>query len=152
MLKLTLVAEIQALLSCRRPPLLDRCLRRWLPVQSYEGPTKILTTQPRSLSFTDADMPKLTVLAAVIMSCLPFGRHCSRSTERGCHVACALIGTNCLRYGRVVLGGVQRGYEWYMYLRALFIISDLPYIYTAIMVLTSCDNWNKLSHLACATV
>ena len=45
-LKLTLVVEIQALLSCRRPPLLDRSLRRWLPVQPYEGPTKILTTQP----------------------------------------------------------------------------------------------------------
>ena len=29
------------------------------------------------------------------MSCRPFGRHCSRSTECGCHVACALIGTNC---------------------------------------------------------
>ena len=33
--------------------------------------------------------------SAVIMSCLPFGCHCSRSTERGCHVACALIGTYC---------------------------------------------------------
>ena len=43
-LKLTLVVEIQALLSCHRPPLLDRSLRRWLPVQSYEGLTKILTT------------------------------------------------------------------------------------------------------------
>ena len=42
-LTLTLVVEIQALLLCRRTPLLDR---RWLPVQSYEGPTKILTTQP----------------------------------------------------------------------------------------------------------
>ena len=45
-LKLTLVEEIQALLLCRRPPLLDRSLRRWLPVQSYEGTTKILTSQP----------------------------------------------------------------------------------------------------------
>ena len=45
-LKLTLVVEIQALLLCRRPPLLDRSLRRWLPVQSNEGPTKILTTRP----------------------------------------------------------------------------------------------------------
>ena len=45
-LKLTLVVEIQALLLCRRTPLLDRSLRRWLPVQSYEGPTKTLTTQP----------------------------------------------------------------------------------------------------------
>ena len=45
-LKLTLVVEIQAILLCRRPPLLDRSLRRWLPVQSYEGPTKIRTTQP----------------------------------------------------------------------------------------------------------
>ena len=33
-LKLTLVVEIQALLSFRRPPLLDRSLRRWLPVRS----------------------------------------------------------------------------------------------------------------------
>ena len=36
------------------------------------------------------------------MSCLPVGRHCSRSTERGCHVACALIGIfseMSLRYG-----------------------------------------------------
>ena len=31
-LKLTLVVEIQALLLCRRPPLLDRSLRRWLTV------------------------------------------------------------------------------------------------------------------------
>ena len=38
-LKRTLVVEIQALLSRRRPLLLDR---RW----SFEGPTKILTTQP----------------------------------------------------------------------------------------------------------
>ena len=45
-LKLTLVVEIQALLSCRRSPLLDRSLRSSLPVQSYEGPTKILTIQP----------------------------------------------------------------------------------------------------------
>ena len=45
-LKLTSVVEIQALLLCRRLPLLDRSLRRWLPVQSYEGPTKILITQP----------------------------------------------------------------------------------------------------------
>ena len=34
------------------------------------------------------------------MSCLPFGRHCSRSAERGCHVACALIGTNCATASR----------------------------------------------------
>ena len=36
------------------------------------------------------------------MSCLPVGRHCSRLTERGCHVACALIGIlseMSLRYG-----------------------------------------------------
>ena len=45
-LKLTLVVEIQALLSRRQSPLLNRSLQRWLPVQSYEGPTKILTTQP----------------------------------------------------------------------------------------------------------
>ena len=45
-LKLTLVVEIQALLLCRRTPLLNRSLRRLLPVQSYEGPSKILTTQP----------------------------------------------------------------------------------------------------------
>ena len=45
-LKLTLVVEIQAILLCRRPPLLDRSLRCWFPVQSYEGPTKILTTRP----------------------------------------------------------------------------------------------------------
>ena len=46
-LKLTLVVEIhiQAHLLCRRPPLLDHSLRRWLLVQSYEGPTKNLTTQ-----------------------------------------------------------------------------------------------------------
>ena len=31
-LKLTLVVEIQALLLCHRPPLLDRSLRRWLTV------------------------------------------------------------------------------------------------------------------------
>ena len=35
------------------------------------------------------------VVSALIISCLPFGRHCLLSTERGCHVACALIGTNC---------------------------------------------------------
>ena len=43
----------------------------------------------------------------MITSCVPFGRHGAIasdriSTDRGCHVACALIGTNCelaLRYG-----------------------------------------------------
>ena len=33
-------------------------------------------------------------MSAVIMSCLPFGRHCSRSTERGCHVARLVWGIN----------------------------------------------------------
>ena len=91
MLKFTLVVEIQWLLSCRRPPLLDRSLRRWLPVQSYEGPTKILTTQP------DAYIPKPCWQGC--KCCYNFASSplvaIARSTERGCHVACALIGTNC---------------------------------------------------------
>ena len=44
-LKLTLVVEIQALLSFRRPPLLFDVGCQYV-VQSYEGPTKNLTTQP----------------------------------------------------------------------------------------------------------
>ena len=82
------------------------------------------------------------------MSRLPFGRHCSRSTERGCHVACALIGTNfSLRYvpTRVATRLIR-------YLRALQIISDLPYIYNYRGTHMMCDNWNELLHLACATV
>ena len=39
-LKLTMVAEIQALLSCRRPPLLDRSLRSLSPVQLLRRPHK----------------------------------------------------------------------------------------------------------------
>ena len=75
-LKLTLVVEIQALLLCRRLPLLDHSLRHWLPVQPYEGPTKILTTQPSSLSFTDAETHRDGVVSAVISYCLSFERHC----------------------------------------------------------------------------
>ena len=45
----------------------------WLPVQSYEGPTKILTTQPLSLSFSDAYMSKHTeFVSAVIRTCNTF--------------------------------------------------------------------------------
>ena len=62
-LKLTLVVEIEALLSCRQPPLLDRSLRLPVAVPFLGRHTKILTTWPWSLSFTDAYMPKLTVLA-----------------------------------------------------------------------------------------
>ena len=32
------------------------------------------------------------------------------------------------------------------------IISDLPYIYSYHGTHMMCDNWNELSHLACATV
>ena len=39
-LKLTMVVEIQALLSCRRPPLLDRSLRSSLPLQLLRRPHK----------------------------------------------------------------------------------------------------------------
>ena len=48
------------------------------------------------------------VVGAVVISCLPFGRHCWRSTERGCRVACALIGDSCGTWLalRWVTGGV----------------------------------------------
>ena len=99
-LKLTLVAEIQALLSRRWPPLLDRSLRRWLPIQSYGGPTKILTTPPRdhcrSLMLTCRNSPcwrsceRCNKFLSSLWTPLP-----TQSTERGPHVTCALIGMSC---------------------------------------------------------
>ena len=141
-LKLTLVVRYKRFCSAighHRSIALFEVRRQY---SSYEGPTKILTTQVWSLSFTDAHMPKLTVLAklwvAVIMSCLPFGRHCSRSTERGCHVACALIGTNCnVRYGESQ-PGLQRGYEWFYSVLESTLNNFWSSLYIAIMVLTSC--------------
>ena len=82
-LKLTLVVEIQTLLSCRRPPLLDRSLRSSLPVQLLRRSHK---DSDHTVVIAVAHMPKHRageVVSAVISSCLPFGRHCSRSTERG---------------------------------------------------------------------
>ena len=85
------------------------------------------------------------------MSRLPFDRHCLRSTERGCHVACVLIGTNfSLRY-------VATGIDWncnaaYSVLESTPNNSDLPYIYNYRGTHMMCDNWNELLHLACATV
>ena len=134
-LKLTMVVEIQALLLCRRSPLLDRSLRSSSPVQSYEGPTKILTIQPWSLSLTCQNSPCWLSCECCNNVLSSFWSPLLATTERGCHVACALIRTNCLRYGESQ-PGLQRGYEWYF--RALWIISDLPHLYVAIMVLTSC--------------
>ena len=75
--KLTLVVEIQALLSCRRPPLLDRSLRHWLPVQSYEGPTKILTVVAIVHWRLHANSHRAgEALSTEISSCLTFGCHC----------------------------------------------------------------------------
>ena len=51
---------------------------------------------------------QIRIYDAVIMSCLLFGRHCSLLTERGCHVACALIGTNCNTLRRVETGVATR--------------------------------------------
>ena len=54
-LKLTLVVEIQALLSCRQPPLHVQALSlTFVEYSSHERPAKILTTLSWSLSFTDA--------------------------------------------------------------------------------------------------
>ena len=58
-LKLTVVVEMQALLSCRRSPLLDRSLRSSLPVV-LRRPHK---DSDHTAVITVAYMPKLTVLA-----------------------------------------------------------------------------------------
>ena len=87
------------------------------------------------------------------MSCLPFGRHCSRSTERGCHVACALIGmycnTNCAAASHNRGCNVANGYS-VLESTKKFLIFPILYSYHGTHVM--CDNWNELSHLACATV
>ena len=48
----------------------------------------------RSLTLTCQNSPCWLSCECCNNVCLPFGRHCSRLTERGCNVACALIGTN----------------------------------------------------------
>ena len=65
-LKFSMVVEIQALLLCCRPPLLDRSLRNSLPAQLLRRPHK------------DSDHTDMiaVVVSAVISSCLPFGCHC----------------------------------------------------------------------------
>ena len=62
-------------------------------------------------------------------------------------MASALIGA-CAR----ATAGLQRGYEWYLRVSDYsiqFLIFPI-YIYHGTHVM--CDNWNELSHLACATV
>ena len=81
------------------PPLLERSLR--LPVavpflgKAHEDSdhTPVIAVVHQRLHAETHRAGE--VASAVIMSSLPFGRHCSRSTERGCHVVCALIGTYC---------------------------------------------------------
>ena len=58
-----LVVEIQALLSYHQPPCSSVLFDFHCQYSSYEGLTKILTTQSWSLSYTDAYTSKLTVLA-----------------------------------------------------------------------------------------
>ena len=101
-LKLTLVVEIWTLLSRRWPPLLGRSLR--LPVAVlFFGKAHEDSDHTALIAVVHWRLHAKThrageVASAVIMSCLPFGRHCSQSTERGCHVACARVNWNVLRY------------------------------------------------------
>ena len=111
-LKLTLVLEIQVLLSRRG---------RHCSIAPTSGGSTVLRkgTQSfwphgrRSLTLICQNSPCWLSCECCNNVCLPFGRHCSRSTERGCHVACALIGTNCslrVRYGH---GEATRGCNGY---------------------------------------